>query len=497
MQHLEVALLRRIELARGPVSVPGLGKPKAKTGAKPAAKSKPKSKPAPFGKPKPKPGMATPKTTLKTKPRKGTDEWWKGQSKTFQKKYLKEHPSSKFNPANRSKRKDDKKPKSKVPGVAPKKDTKPKPKKEKVNVLKRKKDQEKLALRKKKELEGKKNKLKKAKSDRLLKKKKDALERHIKLKKNKINHALDTKKKKMLQALEHKKAKAKQEMEDRHHKEMQRKEAEAKKRKIMAIKDKKKREAALKKLKLRKDAKAKADKAKKDAIKKEHDALVNLLRGESRTQTERERRERDIEGVEDEDLPQEKQKKMDKVADWFEGAVKTMGRKAAEGIVQRVTQTFHLPDMSDKIPSLGKPSFVIKHDNIVKQLKEIDKDIRALKEKRDSAIQKMRDSKSVEAAKKLKPVIKQLTAEIKKTLQEKNDLRAKQLALSEKADSWYAANKASRGGSKRSTTQKVNKNTGAGKVSKIPGRKPRHLPGAPKRKVNKSTGAGKPPKRKK
>lgn len=65
--------------------------------------------------------LAPPAKKEKSKPRVGSEKWWKAQSKSFQKKYLKEHPSSKFNPANKSKSKNKlvKKKKPAIPGGKP------------------------------------------------------------------------------------------------------------------------------------------------------------------------------------------------------------------------------------------------------------------------------------------------------------------------------------------------------------------------------------------
>ncbi len=64
--------------------------------------------------------FAPSKKKKKPKPRIGSEKWWKAQSKSFQKKYIKEHPSSKFNPANKNKRKPDKdKKKPLIPGGQP------------------------------------------------------------------------------------------------------------------------------------------------------------------------------------------------------------------------------------------------------------------------------------------------------------------------------------------------------------------------------------------
>jgi len=66
--------------------------------------------------------FAPAKKADKPKPKYGSDKWWKSLSKNEQKQYLKEHPKSKYNPANKlkkSKNKLVKKKKPLIPGVVP------------------------------------------------------------------------------------------------------------------------------------------------------------------------------------------------------------------------------------------------------------------------------------------------------------------------------------------------------------------------------------------
>lgn len=141
-----------------------------------------------------------PKTTLKSAPRKGTDEWWKAQSKAFQKRYLKEHPSSKFNPANKSKRKKDKG-KEPVNKLVPSKSK---------DVLRQKKQKEKEALRQKRLKE------KKVETEKSLKQKKKKVDDVLKRKKKQAYEALQRKKKKIDDALKKKRKKAHEALDKKH-----------------------------------------------------------------------------------------------------------------------------------------------------------------------------------------------------------------------------------------------------------------------------------------
>ena len=362
--------------------------------------------------------LAPPANKEKPKPRVGSEKWWKAQSKSFQKKYLKEHPSSKFNPANKSKSKNKLvKKKPLIPGGKPhtehqiRQDEKRKVKKDMTR-----KDAEKKAK------EGKKSKIldKKAKKRAIEEKKKRAIQQ------------------KKLDAKRAKEVKEFQAMKDRL------KELKSKPKKTESERLEEKELLKEKKAKLREREKKKAEK-EKEAQRKKADADAKKKAKDEKDATEKERKDEgwDYEGNPDEgkgkydvDMPdldendsEKKKSKIKKLAhkalDWYEESTNKMIGAIKVDLLRRVGIDAATPDPRPRgvkmYDSLNKVA-----DGYKSHIKVLDGKLAEAEKARDQLKAKQKASTNVLERKKFQKIIdEQLTPRFQKILAKRKEYQDK------------------------------------------------------------------------